>query len=140
VLRTIQHALVAVLAIPWAAASLEAHQPRIVSESRITVNDPEISKAYYAKLSGSPHVYQISSGKSFELYVNVLVSDIRGQQKDVSAVISRLGETAESLAVLDGTTFAWNRYWEEFGRDWYWMGPEFKRRVAAGTYEIRVES
>ncbi|MSO20123.1 MAG: DUF2892 domain-containing protein [Acidobacteria bacterium] len=140
VFRAFQHALLAAFALAWAPALLEAHQPRIVSESRTMVSDPEISKAFYAKLSGSPHVYQISSEKPFELYVNVLVPDIHGQQKDVSAAVFRLGKTAESIAELDGKTFAWKRYWEEFGRDWYWMGPEFKRRIAAGTYEIRVES
>lgn len=116
-----------------------AHQPRI-TESRLTnVPSPEISKAYYAKLAGVPDVYVINSTTDFDLYVNVLVPDIAGQNKDVSATIAKLGDSSP-LATLAGPTHTWTKFYEPFGADTYWMGPEYKSRATAGTYEITVSS
>lgn len=125
-------------------ALASAHQPRI-TESRLTqVPDPEISKAYYAELSGEPDVYVITSSEAFDLYVNVLVPDIAGQKKDVSAVILQKDLSAQAdgkeLTVLDGPNFTWTKFYEPFGADTYWMGPEYRTRAEAGTYEIRVWS
>ena len=121
-----------------------AHQPRI-TESRLTeVPSPEISKAYYGKLTGEPDVYVINATEAFDLYVNVLVPDIAGQKKDVSAVIIKDLPTGEAggkeLAVLNGVNFEWKKFYEPFGADTYWMGPEYKARTEAGKYEIRVWS
>ena len=118
-------------------ALVSAHQPRI-TESRLTqVPDPEISKAYYAELSGEPDVYVITSSEAFDLYVNLLVPDIAGQKKDVSAVVLQDGK---ELTVLDGPNFTWTKFYEPYGADTYWMGPEYRARAEAGTYEIRVWS
>ena len=116
-----------------------AHQPRIVTDSSIIVTIPEVSKAYYGKLEGREAIYQIQSDKPFALYVNVLVPDIKGQKKDISAVILKEGTTLP-IATLDGSTFIWKKFFEEFGRDMYWQGPEYKAQVDAGNYEIRVSS
>lgn len=117
-----------------------AHQPRI-TESRLTeVPSPEISKAYYGKLTGEPDVYVIKAVQDFDLYVNVLVPDIAGQKKGVSAVVVKNGNIAQPLAVLDGINFPWQKFYEPFGADTYWMGPEYQARAEAGTYEIRVWS
>ncbi len=114
-----------------------AHQPRI-TESRLTqVPNPEISKAYYGKLTGEPDVYVINASEAFDLYVNVLVPDIAGQKKDVSAVVLK---DEKEIALLDSTNFEWKKFYEPFGADTYWMGPEYKARAEAGTYEIRVWS
>jgi len=114
-----------------------AHQPRIVKDNQTIVTSPEVSKAYYSTLSGEPAVYTITSDKSFALYVSVLVPDIAGQKKDVSAVIFK---DSKQLALLDGTSFEWKQFFEEFGHDTYWQGPEYKAQVDGGTYEIRVSS
>ena len=53
-----------------------AHQPRITERAITSVVDPEVSKAYYAELSGEPHIYTINATGSFNLYVNILVPDI----------------------------------------------------------------
>jgi hypothetical protein len=58
-----------------------AHQPRITEDRLTQVPNPEISKAYYGKLTGEPDVYVINANESFDLYVNVLVPDIAGQKK-----------------------------------------------------------
>lgn len=114
-----------------------AHQPRITESRLTTVSDPEVSKAYYAKLTGEPDIYVIDASAPFDLYVGVLVPDIAGQKKDVSAVVLKDGT---QIAFLDGATFAWEQFFEEFGRDTYWKGPEYRVRAEAGTYEIRVWS
>lgn len=117
-----------------------AHQPRITESRQTEVTDPEVSKAYYGELTGQPDVYAIRSGEPFDLYVNVLVPDIVGQKKDVSAVVIKDGNVDKPLAVLDGLSFEWKQFYEPFGADSYWMGPEYKARAEAGTYEIRVSS
>ena len=117
-----------------------AHQPRITESRQTQVPNPEISKAYYGKLTGEPDVYVIKASEPFNLYVNVLVPDIAGQKKDVSAVVIKDGNVEKPLAVLDGIPFEWKKFYEPFGADSYWMGPEYKARAVAGTYEIRVSS
>ena len=114
-----------------------AHQPRITEERLTSVTSPEVSKAYYGKLSGEPDVYVINASEAFDFYVNVLVPDIAGQKKDVSAMVLKDGK---QIATLDGTTFAWKQFFEPFGHDTYWQGPEYKARADAGIYEIRVTS
>ena len=114
-----------------------AHQPRIVQGEKVSISNPEISKAYYGVLSGKPHLYKISSNKDFKLYVNVLVPDIEGQKKDVSADIFKEGET---IAVLNADDHKWRKFFEPFGQSTYWQGPEYKALVKAGEYVIRVRS
>jgi hypothetical protein len=114
-----------------------AHQPRITENIETIVTDPEISKAYYGKFDGEQHVYLISATEPFDLYVNVLVPDIVGQKKDVSAVIFKDGS---EIKKLDGVNFEWKKFFEPFGHDTYWMGPEYKARADAGQYEIHVSS
>jgi len=114
-----------------------AHQPRIVKDNLTIVTFPEVSKAYYGTLRGEPAMYSIASDKAFELYVGVLVPDIAGQKKDVSAVILKDGK---QVAMLNGTSFEWKKFFEAFGHDSYWQGPEYKAQGDAGTYEIRVSS
>jgi len=114
-----------------------AHQPRIVQDGPTIVLSPEISKAYYDTLTGEPAVYTFTADKPFALYVGVLVPDIARQKKDVSAVILKDGK---EIAVLEGSNFKWTKYFEEFGHDTYWKGPEYKAQGDVGNYEIRVWS
>lgn len=126
---------VASLALVPSLAS--AHQPRLV-ESRLTeVIAPEVSKAYYGTLTGEPDVYRFTATEPFPLYVNVLVPDREGQKKDVSAVIIRDGV---QVAVLDGAKAEWKQFFEEFGHDTYWQGPEYKAEGEPGNYEVWVWS
>jgi len=126
-----------ILIIPIGAL---AHQPRIPEQFPVAVTDPEISKAYYAELQGEPQIYQISADKKFNLYLSIVVPDIDGQKKDLSALILKNGNSENPLAVLDGTNFSWTRFWEKYGQDWYWQGPIYKSEAGPGQYEIRVWS
>jgi hypothetical protein len=62
------------------------------------------------------------------------------RKKDVSAVVIKDGNVEKPLAVLDGIPFEWKKFYEPFGADTYWMGPEYKASAEAGSYEIRVSS
>lgn len=134
--KTIILFLFTLLLVPTVAL---AHQPRITESRQTIVPDPEISKAYYGKLSGEPDVYVIEASEPFDLYVNILVPDIEGQKKDVSAAVIKDGNTEAPLAVLGGVNFEWEQFYEPFGVDRYWMGPEYKARAEAGK-EMNVRN
>lgn len=121
-------------------ALASAHQPRIVEANVVNVVDPEVSKAYYGELKGESHLYNIVSDKEFALYVGILVPDRAGQNKDISAVVFETGKDNTPVAVLDGMSFAWTPMYEMFGADNYFAGPEFKKQMPAGSYQIRVSS
>lgn len=114
-----------------------AHQPRIVEDRLTVVTEPEISKAYYAKLVGVPDIYTISSSQDFELYVGILVPDIAGQKKDITVIVLKDGN---QIATLDGNSFAWTQFYEPFGADKYWKGGEYIAAAGPGNYEVRVSS
>ena len=72
-----------------------AHQPKLINHSPsiddpVNVIFPEISKAYYSKLTGQPHYYVIQSEDDFLFYTSILSP--------------KVGEdyTWFSLEVLDG--------------------------------------
>ncbi len=132
------HAVVLACLLVLFALPALAHQPRIVGgETSIAVEDPEVSKAYYAELHGSPVKYSITSGSPFHLYVNVLIPDIKGIEKNVSAKIVRDGLV---IYTLDGSGSGWLSFFEEFAGDNYFKGPEYSKNVPAGNYEILVYS
>ncbi|MFA6450021.1 MAG: hypothetical protein WCX65_11155 [bacterium] len=112
-----------------------AHHPRFVNTETTHVREPEISQAFYAEMNGKPQSYQIESDESFELFVQLLVPDITDARKDVSAEIFQNGTM---IAEIDGLNSQWQAYYEEFGGDRYYTGPEFKQNVSAGAYTIMV--
>ena len=122
--------------VSWPLAAL-AHQPRIVETEKINITKPEISKAYYGKLSGKPHTYTISTSSAIDLYVNVLVPFIEGPRKNVVVKIFKDGQPLESLNPGEND---WKKFFEPFGQSMYWQGPEFKIRAEAGKYKIIVQS
>ncbi len=126
------------LACAFAHAPASAHQPQLTGDrTAIAVDAPEISKAYYASLNGAPATYTIRSTKPFSLYVNILVPAIKGATLNYSARITKDGRP---FAFLDGARYKWKRFYEEFGGDDYFMGPELRTDAAAGVYEITVSN
>lgn len=125
---------------------LSAHQPRWVDTKTIDIQNPEISQAYYGVLKGAPIEFQIRSDHDFRLYVGLLVPDSKGVQKNISAKI----DNTETIGLLDGTNFNWTPFYEEYGQDHYFWGPEFcaddsvkgvelkGKMVSAGDYRIIV--
>ena len=60
---------------------VHAYQPRLTNSLITVVTQPEISKAFFGKLEGTPHSYQINATHPFELYINILVPDIPSQSQ-----------------------------------------------------------
>jgi len=120
-----------------------AHQPRIVysQSGDIQINNPEISQAFYDELKGKPRDYFINSSRDFELYINLLVPEEANRNGRYSANIFSVKDNgSEQIVSLDGNSFDWKEFYEEFGRDYYLKGPEFKQQVPAGKYKIEVYS
>ena len=115
-----------------------AHQPRLVgSEEEIMVTLPEISKAYYGQLAGTPATYHIEADTDFRLYVNILVPDIKGIEKDVSVKIIKHGTV---ISHLDGINSDWKAFFEPFAGDHYFRGPEYAQVQGPGSYQLQVYS
>lgn len=129
--------LLTLLAVFLMPAFAFAHQPRVVESETTQVVDPEISKAYYATLNGSPHTYTIDSKVDFDLYVGILVPDIESADKSTVAEISKAGVV---LATIGGKDAPWKSFFEPFGQSSYLDGGEYKARAEAGVYTIKVRS
>jgi monofunctional biosynthetic peptidoglycan transglycosylase len=111
-------------------------------EKPVLVKKPEISYAYYGELVGEPHYYKIVYPKEFILYVNILVPDFSPKTEPVPKhdMSFQISVDAQSLFTAEGNESEWQRFYEKYGRDHYYMGPEFEQRVPAGTYYIKVFS
>ena len=119
-------------------APVFAHQPRLVgTETVVHVSLPEISKAYYGSLSGTPVTYHIEAAEPFRLYLNTLVPVMEGIEKDVSAKVLKQGTV---VAHLDASAHDWETFHEPFAGDDYFRGPEYASMQEAGSYEIQVSS
>ncbi len=114
-----------------------AHQPRIVNGDTTQVIDPEISKAYYATLTGAPHTYTIDSPIDFNLYVSILLPDTKSADKSTTAEVAKEGVP---ISTLGGPNAVWKNFFEPFGQSSYLDGGEYKARVLAGVYTITVKS
>ena len=125
--------LAGTVALPGTAA---AHQPRLVgAATRVRVSDPEISKAYYARLAGRPARYVIRSPAPFTLYAQITVPDVAGAHRDWRLTVRR---GAAVLATLRTPAPRWKTFYEPFGGDHYLTGAEFRRRVPGGDYSVQV--
>ena len=141
-----------------------AHQPRLVKHETTIVNNPEVSQAFYAELTGDPHEYKIESDVQFNLYVGLLVPDIAGVEKDFSALITKeeqvhntgddndIHEHDRFEVLLDGPSHKWTPYYEEHAGDDYFIGPALQTddsdpafhpkgiAVEAGEYSVEIFS
>ena len=118
-----------------------AHRPVIVRsqssrEKPVLVKEPEISYAYYGELVGEPHYYRIEYPKEFILYVNILVPDFYPKTEPISKhdMSFQILAEGEPLFMAEGSKSEWRRFYERYGRDHYYMGPEYEQNVPAGTY------
>jgi len=152
--NNLQKILFFVLALfVFSPTMVSAHQPRLLNSDVVKVNHSETSQAFYGELKGRPNVFQIEEEKDFRLYVGLLVPDISGIKKDLAVRIDRTNKTGnETIAIIDGQNFDWTPFYEEYAKDNYFWGPEFKARdsqkgvalkgrvVPAGKYSVIVSS
>ena len=119
-----------------AVSLVSAHQPRIISEENVSVENPEVSQAFYAELEGKPEQYIIEEER-FNLFIQILEPDIKGKEarKDFAGEIFENGELIE---ILEKGKSDWSEFYERFAGDNYFQGPEYEKENAGGRYIIKV--
>ena len=129
--------------------SSEAHQPVLNSEKSNSeepyiIEEPEVSKAFFAELKGEPHYYRIDSNTKFKFYAGITTPKIDNCPLTKKFSFDVLDSDFELIKKKDGEKFNWWAWYEKHGEKWYWIGPEvgekFKsnRDYNKGTYYIRV--
>ncbi len=124
-----------------------AHMPVIIKTASsfdrpVQVKEPEISYAYYGRLAGQAHYYRIDAKAPFLLYINILVPDFDPKGPQVARHDMNVEVWLGNVAIFQakGTEAVWTRFYEKYGRDHYYMGPEFERPAEPGTYLIKVDN
>ena len=108
------------------------------------VEEPEISKAIYSTLNGAPHYYRIQSDIDFDFYAGILAAKIGECALEQKFSFEVLDSEFHRIDLADGENFEWTPWYEEYGKQWYWNGPEIgknflsDRVYKAGTYYIKV--
>jgi hypothetical protein len=120
---------------------VSAHQPRITFdkslpvENPFSIRNPEVSQAFYGELKGSPDYYLIESEETFDFFLQILSPFIEGAKKDFMVETYYQNNI---IAFLNGTETEWTEFYEEFGGDSYWQGPELRTNLSEGSYLIKV--
>tara|TARA_Y100000746_G_scaffold184902_1_gene163380 strand:+ start:865 stop:1410 length:546 start_codon:yes stop_codon:yes gene_type:complete len=127
-----------------------AHKP-VLNESSTyppdapyEIEEPEISKAIYSTLTGEPHYYRIQSDIDFDFYAGILAAKIGECSLESKFSFEVLDSDFHKIDLADGKNFEWTPWYEEYGKQWYWNGPEIgknflsDRVYKAGTYYIKV--
>ena len=129
-----------------------AHQPKLndgdfamTLEDPYIIEDPEISKAIYSTLNGHEHFYKIESENDFNMYAGITVPKIDECPNTFNKFsFSILNTNFEEIYNFNGNDFKWWSWYEEYGKKWYWVGPEFGKDFKStnifnqGTYYIKV--
>ena len=129
---------------------IHAHKPVLNENSSYPpdapyeIEDPEISKAIYSTLSGDAHFYRIESDKDFNFYAGILAAKIGECALEEKFSFEVLDSEFHLIYLADGENFEWTPWYEEYGKQWYWNGPEIGENFLsnevfkAGTYYIKV--
>jgi len=129
--------LILIIAFLFPVTTL-AHQPRLVlNKNYIKIENPEISQAFYGELNGEPNYYLLEEDSNFTLYVGILSPQIEGADKDFSVGVEKEGNI---IFTLDGLNHNWESFYEEFGGDYYYEGPDNKILAEPGIYKLKVFS
>tara|TARA_B100000959_G_scaffold142274_1_gene149325 strand:+ start:355 stop:768 length:414 start_codon:yes stop_codon:yes gene_type:complete len=121
---------IVVLGLLWFSIGY-AHQPVLNDSNPISfelpyiIEEPEISKAIYTTLNGKPHIYKISSDKSFKFYVGLTVPKIDECKDFKKYSFEILDSNRKVIKKFDGESFKWWSWYEKYGKQWYWVGPEY---------------
>lgn len=118
-----------------------AHQPRIVEGTQVTViEEPAISKVYDGELNGEPHIFYFEIRQPLDFKMNILVPDVPGAKRDVSAALFDPHAPEVPLAFVGGTEVTWKPFFKEFARNKYYQADEYRAELPSGEYQIRVWS
>ncbi len=125
------------------ATPTSAHNPRLVFDQESSldkpflITQPDISQAFYGQLRGANDYYQVNLNSDQAFYFQILVPDVPNIQKNISAELINLN-TQELITTLKPEEATWNNFYEPFGGDNYWQGPEATINLLAGNYLIKV--
>lgn len=124
--------------------SVSAHQARFVEVGQhdiTTVKNPDVSQAFYGQLEDFPHMFEIQSDETFNLYTEILVPDIENQPNDIGVLILKVEERGVTeIKRLSPKEAEWESRYEWFGGDSYRRGSSFFDSLDAGTYQIEVST
>src|SRR5210317_1640328 len=145
--------LVVLLLITFPIFNLSAHQPALNEQNTNSlskaylIEKPEVSKAIYGTLEGDAHYYSIKSEIDFNFYIGITTPKIDGCDtfdKFSLDVINISNGMKETLLELDGENYEWWEWYEPYGKQFYWIGPEYGAEFKstdvykAGEYLIKV--
>lgn len=136
-------------ALTFAASAAAAHVPVLdtdpkTAEAPYLIDDAEHSKAIYAILDGDADYYRIEEDAPFDFYVGITAAKLEGCDLQRTFSFEVLNADMEVIDGRDGSDFDWWPWFEEFGKQWYWVGPEIGEDFGstnvypAGTYYVRV--
>lgn len=114
------------------------------AEAPYEIEAPEISKAIYSTLTGEPHYYRIQSEVDFDFYAGILAAKIGECALRDKFSFEVLDAEFNAIYIADGENFDWVPWYEKYGKQWYWNGPEIGENFLsneifkAGTYYIKV--
>ncbi len=140
-----------ILALTLLATPALAHAPVLSLEPKTqdapyVIDEAEHSKAIYAILDGQPDWYRIEETTPFDFYVGLTAPKLESCDLQKTFSFDVYDAQFNRIDGRDGTTFEWWPWFEEFGKEWYWVGPEIGATFAsttvypAGTYYIRVHN
>lgn len=127
-----------------------AHSPVIDMAAKppnapFLIDEPEHSKAIFAVLQGAPDHYLIRSERDFRFYVGITAPKVEGcplAQSFSFEVLDAMGKRLDGRE--GGAPGTWESWYEEWGKTWYWVGPEIgaefrsDREYPAGDYVVKV--
>ncbi|PIP58396.1 MAG: hypothetical protein COX02_00525 [Candidatus Vogelbacteria bacterium CG22_combo_CG10-13_8_21_14_all_37_9] len=126
------------------ATTVFAHQPRLIYNSVapnniITINQPEISQAFYGELKGQSEVFSFHLDTPLKFYWNLLTPNLLGAREDFIIQLEGESKTGELIAdSLNSQGKFWTKYYEPYSGDNYLKGPEATTNLPAGNYTIVV--
>ena len=137
------------LAISLSAQQVAAHAPVLSIEAKTAdapflIDNAEHSKAIYAILDGDADYYKIEETQPFDFYVGLTAAKVGDCPLPQTFDFEVLDANMKRIDGRDGSNFEWWPWFEEFGKQWYWVGPEIGENFAsttvypAGTYYVRV--
>jgi hypothetical protein len=108
------------------------------------IEDAEHSKAIYAILDGDADYYRLDESEPFDFYVGLTAAKLESCGLKATFSVDILDEDMELIDRRIGDDFEWWPWFEKFGKNWYWIGPEIGQdfrstaQYPAGVYFVRV--
>lgn len=145
--------LLSVLLATSLATSAAAHAP-VINDGSVAmtvaapfeISEPEHSKAIFSELTGAPQAYRIVADQPFRFYAGLTAPKLDSCDLQQTFDLQVFDANQKRIDSRKGDSVAWWAWYEEFGKTWYWVGPEigkdFKgdRQYPAGTYYIQVSN